>query len=300
MSDERLSFPRAELRRRTARGAIVNGVFLGGGEGLAVLQGLIVTILLGPAAIGLYGIVTTTAMTIVALKRVGIDEAFVQQSEEGQEQEFQRAFTLELMLAIGFSVVIMIVAPIVSAVYGDDRLLWLTLAVAYLPVAFALQSPSWIFFRRMDFIPRPNPAIHHPGGHVRGHRAAGRRGRRSLEPRDRPVRGQRHWRDRGDGRVPLQAAPAFRRGGAQALLRVLVARVRHGVLAAAAPAGPGAGIQPARRAEAAGFITLAFTLTRYADRADQVVATTIYPAICVVSDQLPRCARSSSSPTGSR
>ena len=64
-----------------------------------MLQGLIVTILLGPAAIGLYGIVTTTAMTIVALKRVGIDEAFVQQSEEGQEQEFQRAFTLELMLA---------------------------------------------------------------------------------------------------------------------------------------------------------------------------------------------------------
>ena len=33
---------------------------------------------------------------------------------------------------------------------------------------------------------------------------------------------------------------------------------------------------------AAGFITLAATLTRYADRADQIVATTIYPAICAV------------------
>ena len=32
----------------------------------------------------------------------------------------------------------------------------------------------------------------------------------------------------------------------------------------------------------AGYITLALTLTRYIDRADQIVATTIYPAICAV------------------
>ena len=37
---------------------------------------------------------------------------------------------------------------------------------------------------------------------------------------------------------------------------------------------------------AAGFITLAFTLTRYADRADQIIATTIYPAIVVVREDL--------------
>ena len=39
-----------------------------------------------------------------------------------------------------------------AAVYDDDRLLPLTLAVAYLPLAFALQAPQWIFFRRMDFV----------------------------------------------------------------------------------------------------------------------------------------------------
>ena len=37
---------------------------------------------------------------------------------------------------------------------------------------------------------------------------------------------------------------------------------------------------------AAGWITLAVTLTRYADRADQIVATTIYPAIVRVRDRL--------------
>src|SRR4051795_4332475 len=152
VSDERLAFPRPELRRRTARGAVVNGFFLGGAEALVLLQGLIVTVLLGPSAIGLYGIVTTTAMTIVALKRIGIDEAFVQQSEAGQEEEFQRAFTLELALSAAFALAIAVSAPIVAAAYDDDRLLALTLAVSYLPLAFALQAPTWIFFRRMDFV----------------------------------------------------------------------------------------------------------------------------------------------------
>ena len=38
---------------------------------------------------------------------------------------------------------------------------------------------------------------------------------------------------------------------------------------------------------AAGWITLAATLTRYADRADQILATTIYPAIVRVRDRQP-------------
>jgi O-antigen/teichoic acid export membrane protein len=37
---------------------------------------------------------------------------------------------------------------------------------------------------------------------------------------------------------------------------------------------------------AVGQVTLAYTLTRYADRADHIVAITIYPAICAVRDQL--------------
>ena len=36
---------------------------------------------------------------------------------------------------------------------------------------------------------------------------------------------------------------------------------------------------------AAGYITLAVTLTRYIDRADQIVTATIYPAICAIQGQ---------------
>ncbi len=286
MSDDRLSFPRPELRRRTARGAIVNGVFLAGGEGLAVLQGLIVTILLGPSTIGLYGIVTTTAMTIVALKRVGIDEAYVQQSEEGQEEEFQRAFTLELMLSIGFALAIIVAAPIVMVVYGENELLALTIAVSYLPVAFALQSPSWIFFRRMDFlrtrilqfiIPAVSIAVTVPlaatgvgvwslvigpaVGNLTGAAAAIIVSPYKLRLRFSPEARRRYFAFSWPIFVTAASLLVIQQG------QVLGFNLHGGL-------------------EAAGYITLAFTLTRYADRADQIITTTIYPAICVVRDQL--------------
>ena len=139
------------LRARTARGGVVNAVFLSGAEGLVLAQGLLATALLGPGAIGLYGVVTTTAMTIVALRRVGIDEAFVQASGD-EEAEFQRALTVELALGLLGAALVALCAPIVAAVYDDDRLLGLTLAVTYLPVACALQAPQWVFFKRMEYV----------------------------------------------------------------------------------------------------------------------------------------------------
>jgi hypothetical protein len=50
-------------------------------------------------------------MTIVSLKRVGIDEAFVAQEAADQETEFQHAFTLELLLSAGFALVLLAAAP---------------------------------------------------------------------------------------------------------------------------------------------------------------------------------------------
>src|SRR3954471_19906209 len=287
VSEERLAFPRPELRRRTARGAVVNGFFLGGAEALVLLQGLIVTVLLGPSAIGLYGIVTTTAMTIVALKRIGIDEAFVQQSEAGQEEEFQRAFTLELALSTGFALLIAVSAPLVATVYGDDRLLPLTLAVSYLPVAFALQAPQWIFFRRMDFlrqrmlqavIPVVTFCVTVPlaasgvgvwslviGPFVGN--AAGIVAALAISPYCLKLR---------FASDPRRRSFAFSWPILVNSLALLV--VQQGQILAFELDGGLA---------AAGYITLAFTLTRYADRADQIVATTIYPAICAVRDRLP-------------
>lgn len=284
--DVELAFPRAELRARTVRGAIVNAVFMGGAEALVLLQGLIVTTLLGPRAIGLYGIVTTTAMTVAALRRVGIDEAFVQQREADQEAEFHRAFTLELMVGSAFSLVLVAIAPIVAAAYGDGRLLLLMIAVAYLPTAFALQAPSWVFFRRMDFVRVRTLQLVVPVvtfcvtvplaaagvgvwslviGPAVGNTAAVLAAM-AVSPYRVALRF-----DAGARRRYLRFSwPVFVSTGSLLLVQQgqLLAFTLHGGLAAA------------------GYITLAVTLTRYADRADQIIATTIYPAICVVREQI--------------
>src|SRR5206468_1741535 len=65
--------------------------------------------------------------------------------------EFQVAFTLELILAVVCAVAICALAPLVAIVWRDDRLLALMVGLSYLPLAFALQAPMWIFFRRMDY-----------------------------------------------------------------------------------------------------------------------------------------------------
>src|SRR3954447_4809337 len=273
------------LRVATARGGVVNAAFLAGAEGLVALQGLLATALLGPDAIGLYGIVTTTAMTIVALRRVGIDEAFVQESAADEEAEFQRALTVELALGVVAALVIAALAPVLAAVYDDDRLLGLTLALTYLPVAFALQAPQWGFFKRMDFVRLRSlqaivplgtvavalplllagvgvwalvigPAVANVAAVLAAWRAAPYRLRR---PPARPA-ARRYLRFSWPVFVTAAVTLVVAQG------QIALFGLRDGLVAA-------------------GWVTLAATLARYADRADQILATTIYPAIVRVRER---------------
>jgi O-antigen/teichoic acid export membrane protein len=279
------SSPGRGLRAATARGGVVNAVFLSGAEGLVLLQGLLATALLGPRAIGLYGVVTTTAMTVVQLRRVGIDEAFVQQAADDEEAEFQRAFTVELAIGLIGSLIIAIAAPVLAALYDDDRLLALTLAVTYLPVAFALQAPQWAAFKAMDYlrlrllqaiVPLGTVAVAVPLllagvgvwalviGPFCGN-AAAVAAAWALSPYRLRLR-----LDRAAARRYLGFSwPIF----VTSLAALLVAQGQIAVF------GLSDGLV------AAGWITLAATLTRYADRADQILATTIYPAIVRVRDR---------------
>src|SRR3954453_22641830 len=276
-----MAAPRApgNLRARTARGGVVNAVFLSGAEALVLAQNLLATALLGPHAIGLYGVVTTTAMTIVALRRVGIDGAFGQTPAHDGEAEFQRAMTVELALGLMGALAVAALAPVLAAAYDDDRLLGLTLAVTYLPVAFALQAPQWVFFKRMVYlrlrtlqaiVPLVTVAVTVPlllagvevwalvigpfCANVAAIAAAWRASpyRFRLRP------------DRKAARRYLRFSwPVF----VTSAIALVVAQAQIAVF----------GIHDGLAA--AGWITLAATLTRYADRADQILATTIYPAI---------------------
>jgi O-antigen/teichoic acid export membrane protein len=285
MSD-RLPFPRAELRRRTVRGAIVTAGFLVGIDALVLIQGLVVTRLLGPREIGLYGVVSTTVISLIALKRVGIDEAFVQQEEVDQEHEFQHAFTLELALSAAMALLIVALSPVVALVYRDSRLLPLMASLAYLPLAFALQAPLWIFFRRMDYgrqrslqaiqplvsfvVTVPLAAATDLGvwslviGQIAGYVVAV-----IATVAVSPYR----LRLRFDRALTAR----YLRFSAPILLTVLATVV--------VAQGQILTIKLHDGLAAAGFITLAVTLTRYIDRADQIVTATIYPAICAIQNQ---------------
>ena len=230
----------------------------------------------------LYGIASTFVLSLIALKRVGIDEAFVAQEEPDQEKEFQIAFTLDLGLATICALSIGALAPLVGVVWGNERLVGLTAALAYLPLALALQAPMWVFFRRMDFTRQRSLQAVQPAvaivvtvplvlagvgvwsiviGQAAGYAVAIAVGLRVS-----PYR--LHLRfDRAAARRYLTfSAPIF----VTAVAALLIAQGQtlafnlHGGLAAA------------------GFITLAVLLTRYVDRADQIVTAAIYPAICAI------------------
>ena len=273
------------LRARTARGGAVNAAFLSGAELLVLLQGLLATALLAPAEIGLYGVVTTTAMTIVALRRVGIDEAFVQVDAADEEAEFQRALTVELALGLLGAAAVAALAPVLVAAYDSDQLLGLTLAVSYLPVAFALQAPQWVFFKRMEYVqlralqaivPLGTVAVAVPlllagvgvwalvigpfCGNLAAILAAWRASPYRLRLRPDRVAAARYLRFSWPVFVTAAVALFVAQG------QIAVFGISDGLAAA-------------------GWITLAATLTRYADRADQILATTIYPAIVRVRER---------------
>jgi O-antigen/teichoic acid export membrane protein len=273
------------LRARTARGGLVNAVFLSGAELLVLLQGLLATVLLGPDLIGLYGVVTTTAMTIVALRRVGIDEAFVQVDAADEEAEFQRALTVELALGLLGALAVAALAPVLAAAYDDDRLLALTFAVTYLPVAFALQAPQWVFFKRMEYVrlralqaivPLGTVAVAVPlllagvgvwaliigpfCGNLAAILAAWHASPYRLRLRPERDAARRYLRFSWPVFVTAAVALVVAQG------QIAVFGLDDGLVAA-------------------GWITLAATLTRYADRADQILATTIYPAIVRVRER---------------
>ena len=175
---------------------------------------------------------------------------------------------------------------------ADDR------AIAYLPTAFALQAPTWIFFCSMDFVsvrtlqslvPVVTFCVTVP-------LAALGVGVWSLVIG--PAVGNTVAVVAGIAVSPTGCACSST-GGPRTLLPLLLAGVRGRGRAAAGRQGQVLAFTLHGGLAAAGYITLAVTLTRYADRADQIIATTIYPAICVVADQLRRCGRSSSPPTAS-
>jgi O-antigen/teichoic acid export membrane protein len=155
--------PEAMLRRRaeiggdglrisSARGTIVNTLYLIGMNALSIVQGVLVAGILGAAEYGLWGLLVISFGTLFALAAVGIDDKYISQDHADQQAAFEIAFTLQSMLCGVFTLIALAAIPLFSLIYDEPRILVPGLLLAATLPLVALQAPIWVFYRRMDFV----------------------------------------------------------------------------------------------------------------------------------------------------
>jgi O-antigen/teichoic acid export membrane protein len=282
---ERLRLGGRTLREHAARGSVVNAVFLIALSSLGLVRGFILAALLTPSDYGVWGLLVVALGTVLFLKQAGIGDKFVQQDEPDQELAFQKAFTLELAFNGIFSVLLAAVVPLAALAYGrSDIIAPGFVLIALLPAA-ALQAPLWIHYRRMDFVRQRTLQAVEPVVSLvvavalavagAGYWAfviailAGAWTTSALAVATSPYPLRLRY-DRGTLLSYFTFSWPLLLAGGSALIMVqaaMIATSRHLGLAAA------------------GAVSLAVTVSQFADRVDAIVSDTIYPAICAMRDR---------------
>jgi O-antigen/teichoic acid export membrane protein len=274
------------VRAHAARGVLVNTVFDIGLSGLNLLRGLVLAVLLTRSAYGVWGILVVSLGVLARLKLVGVSDKYIQQDEADQELAFQRAFTVELLVTAAAMVPVIAGLPIVALVYGHWDLVAPGLVLVTVMIAGALQSPFWVYYRRMNFVrQRALAAIEPVVGFVvaialafagLGYWAlaigvvAGAWAAAVVAVVTSPYR--LRWRyDRGSVGVYVRfSAPIF------------IATACSVVLANSAAIASNAHLGLA----AVGALAVAGNITAFTTKVDDLVSTTLYPAICMIQDRL--------------
>jgi len=149
---ERVALEGGSLREHTARGVIVNSAFQVGFAVLNLVKRVGVAAFLTTSQFGLWGIIATTLITLGWLKQVGISDKYIQQDEPDQEVAFQKAFTLELAYTLLFYVFLFVALPVYALAYGRPAIILPGLILSLSFLATAMQTPIWIAYRQMRFV----------------------------------------------------------------------------------------------------------------------------------------------------
>jgi O-antigen/teichoic acid export membrane protein len=141
------------LRATTARGVLVNSGFRIGIAGIGLVRNVGIAAFITASEYGVWALIITTLITLAFLKQVGIGDKFIQQREEDQEHAFQKAFSLELAYTMCFFVVVAIALPLYALVVFDQpEILAPGFVLSLTLIATAFQTPTWIFYRRLDYL----------------------------------------------------------------------------------------------------------------------------------------------------
>jgi O-antigen/teichoic acid export membrane protein len=275
----------SELRRSTARGTLINAAFFVGITSLGLIKGFVVAGFLTRHQYGLWGLLIASLSSIGLLKQVGIEDQYVQQQDADQELAFQEAFTLELIFDVGFALLLAAVVPVLALAYGRPELLAPGFALVLVVPALGFQSPLWVFYRRMEFARQRrlgaiDPIIEFV---VTVALAAAGAGYWSL------VIGALVGNYVASIVIavtsPYRLSWRFSRAAAKRYVRfswpLFVAALGGLVVTQGAVIVGTASVGLA----GVGAIALASSIVSYTTQVDQIVSTTLYPAICAVRDR---------------
>ena len=268
------------LRKLVARGVLVNAIFLAVVNGIGFLRGGVVVVLLSASQYGMWGIISSALALLLALRRNGVSDRYVQQDEEDQEHAYQVALTLDVLYSIALLGLGLVLFPGMAYLYGRDELLAPALAAALVLPGLALQTPLAIFYRRLDF-----------------------KRQRTLQAIDPIVAfvvtvplvalGVGYW-----GMIigmlagawtaavvalvicPYKSRWAWDRGALRAYTTFTWPMVLAAVAAVAMAQTLFLTSESAIGLAGAGFVALSLTISQYANRFDQIVAGALYPALC--------------------
>jgi O-antigen/teichoic acid export membrane protein len=140
------------LRQHTARGTVVNAGFLTALSFLGLLKAFFVAAFLTPDDYGIWGILLAGVVTLSFLSELGIGDKYIQQGEVDQELAFDRAFTINMIVNLSFTVIMVAAVPLLAVIYGQSEIVAPGLVMALAMPAAGLLSPLWIYYRRMQFV----------------------------------------------------------------------------------------------------------------------------------------------------
>lgn len=144
--------PTEGRRTRAARGTLINSAFLIGLNLLALVKGFLVAAFIPVDDYGVWGLIIVSFMTLFGLLTLGVSDRYIQQDAADQEREFQRAFTLQLILNGASTLAIIGLLPVYALVYGNSEIIVPGWVLALSLPAGALQAPLWTFYKRMDYL----------------------------------------------------------------------------------------------------------------------------------------------------
>ena len=281
----RISLKGRSLRQHTARGALINAAFMAGLTSLGFLKGFILAAFISRAEYGVWGILVISLGTLLWLKQVGIGDKYIQQDDENQEHAFQKAFTLELIFTLGFCVLLLAALPVIAIVYDRPEIIAPGLVVVAILPAGILQTPLWVYYRRMEFLrQRTLQAVDPVVGFVVTIGLAiagfgywslvigllvGAWTAAAVAVFHSPFKLRLRY-DRGSLRSYADFSwPLFVASGASMVL------VQAGYIAAEAELG----------IAAVGAVILASSVSQFTDRLDGIVTGALYPALCAVRER---------------